>query len=263
MLLNMKLCIVGIALAMHTAKSTTKWALGHNLLLFMDSRGLYFMFSLPSHWLWFFSQPDDRVLLISTVDIITVDDLSSAQIKRLKTYLQTILSSVASPTKQQREKITPLKSDILKQEQTIPVQKTRDVQLTEESPETNTQEVAIDKLLRKFTAESMKQGKWGDRNSIHSNAFSWSVGIKGGKGNMKPKFLSEKLRTTGAVPFITQPISIPICVIFSQSIVGVRQVNLIASQEPPPPPPPPFFFFFFFLFFFLANSEKYFYHKTF
>ena len=117
-----------------------------------------------------FSQPDDRVLLISTVDIITVDDLSSAQIKRLKTYLQTILSSVTSP-KQQREKTTPLKTDILKQEKTIPVQKTRDVQLTEESPETNTQEVAIDKLLRKFTAESMKQGKWGDRYLIHCNAF--------------------------------------------------------------------------------------------
>ena len=113
-------------------------------------------------------------LLISTVDIITVDDLSSAQIKRLKNYLQTILSSVTSPTKQQREKITPLKTDILKQEQTIPVQKTRDVQLTEESPETNTQEVAIDKLLRKFTAESMKQGKRGDCNSTHCNAFSLS-----------------------------------------------------------------------------------------
>ena len=110
-------------------------------------------------------------VLISTVDIITVDDLSSAQIKRLKTYLQTILSSVTSPTKQQREKITPLKTDILKQEKTIPVQKPRYVQLTEEFPETNTQEVAIDKLLRKFSAESMKQGKWGDRNLIHCNAF--------------------------------------------------------------------------------------------
>ena len=168
-----------------------------------------------------------------------MDDLSSAQIKRLKNYLQTILSSVTSPTKQQREKITPLKTDILKLEKIIPVQKTRDVQLTEESPETNTQEVAIDKLLRKFTAESMKQGKWGDRNLIHCNAFPWSGRYKRWQGEYEAKISLRKITDIGRFPLyhttnLRTNLHTNLCR-YSQSIVGVRQVNLIASQEPSPP----------------------------
>lgn len=86
-----------------------------------------------------------------------MDDLSSSQIKRLKGYLLTILSVAAAP----EQETTPIISD-QPQESTTgnPKLSEKDLKILNEPSNTkDDQDMAIDRILRKFTAESMKQGK--------------------------------------------------------------------------------------------------------
>lgn len=86
-------------------------------------------------------------------DVIAVDDLSSDQIKRLKIYLQTILSTTYTA---RQEKITlDKKADTVQEGTTISHQNT---ELS--SGDKTEQDLAISELLRKFTAQSMRRSEF-------------------------------------------------------------------------------------------------------
>jgi len=107
-----------------------------------------------------------------------VDDLSTSQIKRLKTYLQSVLYKTGStvgktPTVSEQESTTP---GVSEQERTTPTvsahEDTTKIEGQVKSAEELKKEAEIIDILQMFTAESMSNGEINPYSLVNADCVS-------------------------------------------------------------------------------------------